>query len=190
MASRSRSPDKTTTYVQSISFAEKPLLHALQFSPGPVDLMILKHDMPDPTEHIGWRALKDCIFSTLAVYLQQVDAFDDVVAEELTQGNSRNGAQLLRPRVVRGDHTLEFVRSINIHHCVPAICNRLVHRLDPVFVAVIGNVLQKQCPIPWRGFANDHSARIEAFYRVQGKVADKTADIYYNRVAGEVRSRP
>src|SRR6266850_975838 len=86
----------------------------------------------------------------------------------LTQGNSGNGAQRLLAWGIRRDHTLALGRSINIHHRVPAICNRLVHRLDPAFVAVVGNVLEEQCPIPWRGLANDHPACVEAFCRVLG----------------------
>jgi hypothetical protein len=53
--------------------------------PRPVEIVILEHDIPDATEHIGWGALEDCIFPALAVYLQQVDAFDGMVLDELTR---------------------------------------------------------------------------------------------------------
>lgn len=70
IASRPRSRYETLTHVQSIPFVVKPLLHALQLGPAPTDIVILKNEISDATEHLGRRARENCIFSALDVYLQ------------------------------------------------------------------------------------------------------------------------
>ena len=163
--------------MQGVSFEPEPFFYAFELGPNSIDLVILEDDI-----RMMLSTSEDVLSGSQILHPRSLFSTDPRSPHRGPVTVPLGTLRTLRSADARldsnRDHALVFVRCINVHHQIPAIGNGLVHRLNPIFVAVVGNVPEKQCPIARGGFADYHPARMEALDRVEGKVPDKAADIY------------